>query len=1768
MNDSSASLPPDQQAIRDKCLHPSGTFVEFPKEDVETSIPERFEKIVRMYPDSLAVKTDSRSVTYAELNAMANRVAHAIVAERGNRPESIGTLLGKGVEQIAAMLGILKAGKFFTLLDPSFPTERLSLVLEDSRATLLLVEQRTLSLVQSGSAAHSKLIRVDKLAHSISAEDPKIPISPHALACIVYTSGSTGRPKGVMRQHRVLLHDAMLRVHTDGISKHDRLAHITAGTANSVTNSFYALLQGAALVTFDLKREGVACLAHWLIDEKISTCLIASPVFRSLCATLTGRERFPDLRYLRLRSDTVYNSDIALYRKYFAPTCVAATGLASTEAGVLREYRIRQDAEFSGSEVPVGYALDGKEVLLLDEDGKEVGFNEVGEIVVRSEYLSSGYWNDPELTAEKFRPDPQSSGKRLYYTGDLGQLLPDGCLIHKGRKDFRVKIRGYGVDLVEIENTLRSHGTIKDAVVIAKPAESGEARIIAYYVSKREPVAAADELRKFLRANLADYMVPSAFVKLDALPLTSNGKVNRKALTEPGHERPDLTEPYQSPRNATEQALVEIWEGLLDVRPVGIHDNFFDLGGHSLTATRLVSEVVRYFEWQLPLQQLFQYPTVARIAMVIDQHRSPKFKGDHPAQLPAVSTTPVSQDCDIPLAHAQQGLWFLDQLHPRSTTYNLFSAYGLKGNLNISALEKSFNEIIRRHEILRTVFKWVDNSPVQVILPSLTIEIPVIDLQKIASEEDRKTEVRRLGTQEAQRPFELARGPLLRVVLLRLAQNEYVLLRVIHHTIFDAWSSGVLHKELAQLYKAFSKGESSPLADLSIQYANYALWQRQSLETGAFQAQLSYWKTQLANLPTAALPTDRPRPSINRYRGARQYYKLSKRLCEDLRALSRRYGVTLFTILLSAFQTLMARLSGQTDVIIGSPVAGRNRSEFDESIGHFLNMLVLRTDLSGNPTFAEAAARVWKVCVEALSYQDLPFQKLVEELHPARDLSHDPLIQVAFAFLGRMNIPPQLPDVEVRELEVETGITKFELQVEMEDQGDFLRGFIDYNIDLFEADTISRMLEQFRILLESIVTNPDRPIFEVSLLTEAERQKLLVAWNDTTQDYPREKCVHQLFEEQVKRTPEAIAVVFEDQELTYGELNRRANQLAHYLKMLGVGPEALVAIWMERSIEMIIGLLGVLKAGGAYLPLDPNYPKERLEVMLADAQISVVLTQDRLVERGGSPIDDSDRWSFILDRPVQWICLNRDCELIAKESEANPENIATSNNLAYVIYTSGSTGQPKGVQITHASLLNLVFWHHQAFSVTPSDRATQLAGPGFDAAVWELWPYLSVGASVHIPDDMTRLDAVSFRDWLVAQAITISFVPTALAQRLVTLDWPGETALRILLTGGDALYVYPPETLPFRVFNNYGPTECTVVATSAPVWPNADLLHPPTIGRPIANTQIFILDAYCNPVPIGGVGEIYIGGDGVARGYLNRPELTLENFVYHSFGGEPARRLYRSGDLGRYLADGNIEFFGRIDHQVKIRGYRIEPGEIEAVLGQHPAIQSSMVVLREGAPEDKRLVGYVVMQPGESFDAAEVRKYLKQKLPEYMIPSTLVLLDELPLTPSGKVDRRALPDPDQDRPELGNLYQAPRTPIEGTLAAIWGEVLKLDQIGIHDNFFDLGGHSLLATQVISRLHDMLGLEIPLRALFESPTIEQMSAAIMQSAEQDLERVLFELESLQDETQRLLNKEATSTSEGTVEAMSEAEAARKLAIVEKPSSGEPGHGGATPGARRG
>jgi amino acid adenylation domain-containing protein len=935
------------------------------------------------------------------------------------------------------------------------------------------------------------------------------------------------------------------------------------------------------------------------------------------------------------------------------------------------------------------------------------------------------------------------------------------------------------------------------------------------------------------------------------------------------------------------------------------------------------------------------------------------------------SIVPISRNQNLPLSFAQQRLWFLDQLVPNNPFYNVPAALRLTGSLDLEALEQTFNEIVRRHEALRTTIVMVEGQPVQAIAPNIKISLPLIDLQELPAAE-REKEAQRITTQEAQHPFNLSTDPLLRVRLLRLDETEHILLLNMHHIVSDGWSIGVLIRELGAFYTAFASSKdasdrvSTVLPELPIQYADFAYWQREWLQGEVLEKQLSYWRQQLDGISILNLPTDRPRPAVQTYRGATEILQLPKSLSEALEAISQQEGATLFMTLLAAFQTLLYRYTQQEDIAVGSPIANRTRSEIEGLIGFFVNSLVLRTDLSGNPSFRQLLRRVKEVALGAYAHQDLPFEKLVEELHPERKLNQNPLFQVGFALQNAPMGVLELPGLTLNPLEFNSATTRFDLEFHLwerspnnglwVDSSEGISGFVIYSTDLFDRATITRMLGHFQTLLENIVANPEQGIANLSILSESELHQLLVEWNNTQTDYPQHKCIHHLFESIAEGSPDAIAVVFEDRNYTYRELNIRSNQLARYLQKQGVGADVLVGLCVERSLEMLVGMLGILKAGGAYVPLDPSYPVERLSFMLEDAQAPVVLTQQRCVDR--------------LEKiNSQVICLDKDWEIISQESEANLISNVTENNLAYVIYTSGTTGKPKGVQIEHRSLVNLASWHQKAFAVSPLDRVTQVAGVAFDACVWEIWPYLSAGASIYFPDDETRRSPEKMRDFLLSKAITISFLPTPLAEKFLLLDWPNDAPLRILLTGGDKLHQYPLPSHPFQVVNNYGPTENAVVTTSGIVSVSKhDVL--PTIGRPIANTQLYVLDAYLQPVPIGVAGELYISGDGLAREYLNRRELTVERFIPNPFisyrdARNSISKIYKTGDLVRYRADGNIEFLGRLDDQVKIRGYRIELGEIEAILSQHPSVVQTVAIAPENAGET-RLLAYVVLTADDS----------------------------------------------------------------------------------------------------------------------------------------------------------------------------------------------------------
>jgi amino acid adenylation domain-containing protein len=1057
---------------------------------------------------------------------------------------------------------------------------------------------------------------------------------------------------------------------------------------------------------------------------------------------------------------------------------------------------------------------------------------------------------------------------------------------------------------------------------------------------------------------------------------------------------------------------------------------------------------------------------------------------------PTPKISPAMRTGPAPLSFAQQRLWFLDQLEPGNAHYNIPVALRLGGRLHVPSLEQSINAIIRRHEVLRTHFEKKDGEPVQVVDPAGEMGLPVIDLGGLEPGEQ-EAECQGIVEREVLLPFELLLGPMLRARLIRLAEQDHVLLLTMHHIASDGWSLGVLLRELATFYEAFSSGKSSPLPDLPIQYADFAQWQRQSQQGKMLEKSLAYWRKQLADLSPLRLPTDRPRPARQSYRGAAESVLLPEALTQALRDLSLREGGTLFMTLLAAFQTLLYRYCGQEDIVIGSPIANRSRTETEPLIGFFVNNLVVRMDFSGRPTFREVLKRMQEVLLGAYTHQDLPFEKLVEELHPERSLSQNPLFQVMFILQdAQWEQPTKLPALTVTPMPVAVKSTHFDLDVYFCEKIDGLHGSFVYSTDLFEAATVRRMTTHFRKLLEEIVADPGRSVAALPLLPQAEHKCVVEDWNETARDYPLHRTLHQMIESQVDRAPEAIALVFEEESLTYRELNARANQLAHHLISVGTGPETLVGICMHRSIEMVVGLLGILKAGAAYVPMDPEYPRERLEYMVQDAGVPVLLTQQHLVSR-------------LPEHSSHLICLDTQWDSIRTQSRENPDSRGKPEHLAYMIYTSGSTGKPKGAMNVHRGICNRLLWMQEAYHLTEKDRVLQKTPFSFDVSVWEFfWP-LMTGAQLIVARPEGHKDAAYLVRLIREQGITtIHFVPSMLEVFLREKNVEDCTSLRQVFCSGEALSYELQELyfrrLPAELHNLYGPTEASVDVT---YWAckRGDPRRIVPIGRPIANTQIYILDTNLEPMPIGIPGELHIGGIGLARGYHNRPELTAEKFIANPLGKGPGSRLYKTGDLARFLEDGQIEYLGRMDGQIKIRGFRIELGEIESALRKHPAVRDTVVIAREDSPGDKRLAAYVVPQAERSFQPRELRDYLSRSLPEYMIPSAFVTLPALPLSANGKVERRALPKPDETSRASSGSHVLPRNSLEQTIVKIWEELLQTRNVGVLDNFFEIGGNSLLLVQVHEQLRHAVHREFPLIELFNHPTITSIAEYLSQES---------------------------------------------------------------------
>jgi amino acid adenylation domain-containing protein/non-ribosomal peptide synthase protein (TIGR01720 family) len=1498
-----------------------------------------FEDQARRAPDALAVAFGERHVSYGELNRRSNQLAHHLET-LGVGPEvRVGVFLDRSIELFVGLLGTLKAGGGYVPLDPSYPVGRLHFMIEDARMPVVVTIEdyagrlpqceTTVVLLDAGRMEIRRQSESDPTGRSVSAN----------LAYAIYTSGSTGVPKGVQVQHESLGNLIAWHRDTYRIEADDRATQIAGLSFDASVWEIWPYLTSGASVHLPAEETRVSPerLVEWLSSEAITVTFLSTPLaeavmeqawpkLAALRALLTGGDR--------LRRSAPSELPCALVNHY-GPT---EGTVVATSAPVARG---------SGDDPPaIGRPITNVQSYVLDDDGNPLPPGIPGELFIGGHGLARGYLFRAATTAERFVPHPFSPrpGERAYRTGDRCRWRPrSGELEFLGRTDQQIKVLGYRVEPGEVERAMLDHPAVKEAVVIARADSRGSRSLHAYVVpeqdSEHQEASLSRDLIGELEKRLPSFMIPRTIDFLDHFPLTPSGKIDREALPISGKPAVEGV----APRTPVEAELARLWSEVLEVDGIGVHDDFLALGGHSLLAMRLISRIRDSFQVELGLRDLFELRTIEGLAGRI---RSAE-QGRRPPPI-----LPVPRDRDLPLSFAQQRLWFLDQLVPGNPAYNVPGAVRFHGPLDIACLRRTLDEIVHRHEVLRTTFTVRAGAAVQIIAPTLTLRTPLVDVSELPRRL-REEEVRRLAHNETQRPFELSRGPLVRAAILRVDEKEYVVFFTFHHIVADGWSMGVLVREVAALYEAFASGRPSPLPALGIQYADFAYWQREWFQGEVLQEQLDYWRSELDGLPVLNLFTDRPRPLLQTFQGSSLRFAFSEELSGALSSASDREGVTLFMTMLAAFKVLLSRYTGQTDVVVGSGIANRNRPEIEGLVGFFVNMITLRTDLSGDPSFRDLLRRERDVCLSAFAHQDLPFEKLVEEVQPSRDLSREPLFQVVFVMqnfpVSELSLPNELI---ISPLDMGVHTSKYDLTFHLRHRAHRVGGMIEYNTDLFRAETISRMLDHFRRLLEGITRDPDRRLSEFSILSDAERQMVLWEWAGDTRGAIGSGGIHDRVAAQAALTPDAIAAAFETRALTYGELQRRANRLADYLRSKGVGREDVVAVCLDRSLEWVVALLAVLEASGAYLPLDPSYPEDRLRFMVEDARACVLLTEGKLLESLPKSVAEVVRLEALESTTRR----ARDFRLGTK---------IASENLAYVMYTSGSTGIPKGVQVQHGSLNNLVDWHQETYGVTSLDRATQVAGLSFDASVWEVWPYLTAGATLCLVTEEARQSPRRLVEWLTAEGITLSFLPTPLAEAVGNEPWPDLCSLRALLTGGDRLQRPPGEQLPYRLVNHYGPTENTVVATSAPIAPGSGE-GAPTIGTPIRGTQVYLLDQDFVPVPIGVPGELCIGGDGLARGYVRRGDLTADRFLPHPFAGRPGERLYRTGDRCRWVAPGLLDFLGRTDHQVKVRGFRIELGEIEAVLRDHPAVREAAVTVREDARGERKLTGYAVPGPGLS----------------------------------------------------------------------------------------------------------------------------------------------------------------------------------------------------------
>jgi len=1649
---------------------------------VYQSVQEMFSCMAEQFGAQPAFERAGRRFTYAELERESNRLANFLLEHDVSTGSMVGLFTDDPLQVITGILGVLKAGAVFVPLDPASPSNRLQVMSDQVTPEWYVTSLKHFEKLKLINGA-ANVICIDEPASDYGSYErnvrPVFKSDPDSPCSIYFTSGSTGKPKAILGRLKGIDHFVRWQIGALGVVPGTRVSQLASPPFDGFLKDIFVPLCSGGVVCAPEHRNVIlepGILVDWLDIERVEVLHCVPSVFRALINQGLNSNYFEALQYVVLAGEPLLPADVKRWMDIFGERIKLVNLYGTTETTIAKVVHFVRPEDTAKPSIPLGKPIAGAAVLIMDAASKPCHEGAVGEIYIRTPYWSLGYYGEPELTREVFIQNPFNNDPKdiIHKTGDYGRLLEDGNLEYLGRRDQQVKIRGLRVELGEIENVLRSNDAVADVAVVDREDADGNKFLVAYV--KFTNGNASESLRDYLAERLPEGMLPSAIVELDQLPRTLNGKINRKALPALEKVRAQLDATELIPRGPIEEIIAGIWRDVLRLPAVGRRSNFFDLGGHSLLATQVLLRVRTSLQVDLPVRSMFEAVTIEQFSQLVEAQIN---EGCQQAIVPIET---VSRADDLPLSYAQQRLWFQEKNTSGTSAFHIPLRVTLHGPLNGTALEQTFAEIIRRHENLRTSFPLSDGELVQVISPPAPLSIPIVDLHRL-SRHEQETLSNTLAEAEFNRPFDLETGPLARVMLLRHSAAEHTIICALHHLISDGWSKGVLVKEISTLYGAFCRAEQSPLAELPIQYADFAAWQKQQLQGEALEQELAYWKENLAAAPPLLqLASDRPRPPVQTYHGAFEPFILSLKLTEQLKALTSQQGVTLFMTLLAAFQTLLYRYTSQEDIVVGTSIANRERPEIEGLIGFFVNMVPLRTVCSGDPKFQELLARIRESTFKAYTHQRVPFDKLVQELQPIRNQSYPPIFQVVFSFQNQ----PTLTELTLSGLTLsfppaEITTSQFDLLLDVSESKEGLNAGLQYNTDLFDRITIVQMAQHFRSLLESIVADPEQRLSDLRLLSENEQAESLEIWNQTTAKFPQDTCIHELFEQHAKAEPDSIAATFRDDQLSYAALNRRANQLARYLHRAGVKTGDLVGICLEHSLAELIALLGVLKAGAGYMPLDPEHPAHRLSFMLKDAGVPVVLTQqgisEGLVACGAQPISLDSDWS-----------------LISQESAANVDVSVSAQNTAYVIYTSGSTGEPKGVAVSHRALVNYVWWAKDIYLRNETLNFALYSSLAFDLTVTSMYVPLITGNKITI-SRWAGKDAPLDEILNDQQTGVWKLTPSHLS---LIKDWDNrQTSIKRMIVGGEALdtelarQVWESCGGQVDIFNEYGPTEATVGCMIYQFDPQTDSRPSVPIGRPVANMQLYILDKWLKPVAANVPGELYITGAGLAQGYLNRPALTAERFVPNPFA--LGQRMYRTGDLCRRLPSGDLEYLGRKDEQVKFHGYRVELNEIRWALKQHPQVRDSAVVISKDKNGHDLMVAYYVSR--QELEVGQLHDFLSEILIAETIPNYFVHLNKLPLTINGKINYAMLPSLEEAKQKLARTHTAPRTPQEKILADIWSEVLGIERVGIDENFFTLGGHSLLATQIIHRINRTFQVDLPMRVIFDESTIAGLSLLI-------------------------------------------------------------------------